>query len=120
MHFGPLVLAAPLVSVGHWRENHQTAHMGSKNRMIFFILAYTKQFLPHTTCKMHCRSTKSLECAMAGAYDVTHRFKLSRALSGKIETTSDLKAQKMPSLDTGAIVLVGITFFAAFVNGAIG
>jgi uncharacterized membrane protein YfcA len=26
----------------------------------------------------------------------------------------------MPSLDTGAIVLVGITFFAAFVNGAIG
>jgi uncharacterized membrane protein YfcA len=57
---------------------------------------------------------------MAGAYDVTHRFKLSRALSGKIETTSDLKAQKMPSLDTGVIVLVGITFFAAFVNGAIG
>jgi len=26
----------------------------------------------------------------------------------------------MPSLDTGVIVLVGITFFAAFVNGAIG
>jgi uncharacterized membrane protein YfcA len=58
---------------------------------------------------------------VAGAYDGIHRFKLSRALADKkLGPLPDLKASNMPSFDTGAIVLVGITFFAAFVNGAIG